>query len=105
MARIIILGAAGSLGRQVLRQSLAAGHDVTVVVRASSREGGCRPGPTVAARSISQRQHALINGATSPAGNIGVRAGGHERDASAAEQTVCGLGGGNLRPPRRRPPK
>ena len=31
MARIIILGAAGSLGRHVLRQSLAAGHDVTVV--------------------------------------------------------------------------
>jgi uncharacterized protein YbjT (DUF2867 family) len=30
MSRVIILGATGSLGRHVLRQSVAAGHEVTV---------------------------------------------------------------------------
>jgi len=33
MARLIILGATGSLGRHVLRQALAGGHRVTVLVR------------------------------------------------------------------------
>lgn len=35
--RLIILGATGSLGRHVLRQSLAAGHEVTVFVRTPSK--------------------------------------------------------------------
>ncbi len=34
---LLILGATGSLGRHVLRQALAAGHDVTVFVRTASR--------------------------------------------------------------------
>ena len=33
MSRLFILGATGSLGRHVLRQALAAGHAVTVLVR------------------------------------------------------------------------
>ena len=33
MSRLLILGATGSLGRHVLRQAVAAGHDVTVFVR------------------------------------------------------------------------
>jgi putative NADH-flavin reductase len=37
MARVIILGAAGTLGRHVLRQALAAGHDVTAFVRTPSK--------------------------------------------------------------------
>jgi uncharacterized protein len=37
MSRVIILGAAGTLGRYVLRQALTAGHDVTVFVRTSSK--------------------------------------------------------------------
>ena len=37
MARVIILGATGALGRHVLRQALAAGHDVTVFVRTPSK--------------------------------------------------------------------
>jgi hypothetical protein len=37
MARLLILGATGSLGRQVLQQSLAAGHEVTAFVRTPSR--------------------------------------------------------------------
>ena len=37
MLRILILGATGSLGRHVLRQALAAGHEVTVFVRTPSR--------------------------------------------------------------------
>ncbi len=37
MARLIIFGATGSLGSHVLRQALAAGHQVTVVVRTPSR--------------------------------------------------------------------
>jgi putative NADH-flavin reductase len=37
MARLIIFGATGSLGRHVLRQALAAGHQVTVLVRAPAR--------------------------------------------------------------------
>jgi putative NADH-flavin reductase len=37
MARLIILGATGSLGRHVLRQALAAGHQVTAFVRTPSR--------------------------------------------------------------------
>ena len=37
MSRVLILGATGSLGRQVLRQALAAGHDVTVFVRTPSK--------------------------------------------------------------------
>ena len=35
--RLIVLGATGSLGRQVLRQALGAGHDVSVLVRDPSR--------------------------------------------------------------------
>jgi uncharacterized protein len=35
--RVIILGATGTLGRHVLRQALAAGHDVTVFVRTPSK--------------------------------------------------------------------
>jgi putative NADH-flavin reductase len=37
MSRLAILGATGSLGRQALRQALAAGHAVTAVVRAAAR--------------------------------------------------------------------
>ena len=37
MSRLIILGATGSLGRHVLSQALAAGHDVTVFVRTPSK--------------------------------------------------------------------
>ena len=37
MSRLIILGATGSLGRHVLRQALAAGHQVTVFVRTPSK--------------------------------------------------------------------
>ena len=36
MSRMLILGATGSLGRHVLSQALAAGHDVTVFVRTPS---------------------------------------------------------------------
>ena len=35
--RLIILGATGSLGRHVLRQALAAGHEVSVLVRDAAR--------------------------------------------------------------------
>jgi putative NADH-flavin reductase len=37
VSRLIILGATGSLGRHVLRQALAAGHQVTVFVRTPSK--------------------------------------------------------------------
>ena len=37
MSRLLILGATGSLGRHVLRQALAAGHEVTVFVRTPSK--------------------------------------------------------------------
>ena len=37
MSRLIILGATGSLGSHVLRQALAAGHEVTVFVRTPSK--------------------------------------------------------------------
>jgi uncharacterized protein len=37
MSRILILGATGSLGRHVLRQAVAADHDVTVFVRTPSK--------------------------------------------------------------------
>ena len=37
MPRLILFGATGSLGKHVLHQALAAGHEVTVVVRTPSR--------------------------------------------------------------------
>jgi putative NADH-flavin reductase len=37
MSRVLILGATGSLGRHVLPQALAAGHEVSVLVRDPSR--------------------------------------------------------------------
>jgi uncharacterized protein len=37
MSRLLILGATGSLGRHVLRQAVAAGHEVTVLVRTPSK--------------------------------------------------------------------
>ena len=37
MSRLIILGATGALGRHVLHQAVAAGHDVTVFVRTPSK--------------------------------------------------------------------
>jgi uncharacterized protein YbjT (DUF2867 family) len=40
MARVILFGATGRLGRQVLRQALAAGHAVKVLVRDPSRLDG-----------------------------------------------------------------
>ena len=56
MARILIRGATGSLGRHVLHQALAAGHEVSVFVRTPSRLPSdvhgrdwrlLRPGPMV----------------------------------------------------------
>jgi putative NADH-flavin reductase len=40
MSRVLILGATGSLGRHVLRQALAAGHEVSVLVRDPSKLPG-----------------------------------------------------------------
>lgn len=37
MSRLVILGATGSLGRQVVQQAIAAQHDVAVIVRTPSR--------------------------------------------------------------------
>jgi putative NADH-flavin reductase len=37
MSRLIVSGATGSLGRHVIRQALAAGHEVTVFVRTPSK--------------------------------------------------------------------
>jgi putative NADH-flavin reductase len=37
MSRLLILGATGAVGRHVLRQALAAGHEVTVLVRTPSK--------------------------------------------------------------------
>jgi putative NADH-flavin reductase len=77
MARIVILGAGGSLGRHVLRQSLAAGHDVTVFLRTPSSLPPEAQGRvvvhtgdlTVAAPvDLLEGQHALINCAGHVAG-------------------------------------
>ena len=56
MSRLLILGATGSLGRHVLRQAVAAGHDVTVFVRTPSKlppdvRSGCRCTPAISART------------------------------------------------------
>jgi NAD(P)-dependent dehydrogenase (short-subunit alcohol dehydrogenase family) len=37
MSRLIVAGATGSLGRHVVRQAIAAGHEVTVFVRTPSK--------------------------------------------------------------------
>ncbi|MEZ4514844.1 MAG: NAD(P)H-binding protein [Chloroflexota bacterium] len=37
MAKVVILGAAGSLGKHVAEQALIAGHDVTVIVRNAAK--------------------------------------------------------------------
>ena len=37
ISRLIVVGATGSLGSQVLRQALAAGHQVTALVRTPSK--------------------------------------------------------------------
>jgi len=37
MSRVMVLGATGSLGREVVRQALAAGHEVSVFVRTPSK--------------------------------------------------------------------
>ena len=37
MSRLVILGATGSLGRHVVRQALAAGHELTVLVRTPAK--------------------------------------------------------------------
>ena len=70
MARVIILGATGALGRHVLRQAVAAGYDVTVFVRTPSKLlPDVRDQVSVHAGDLSthvpldviRRQHALIN--------------------------------------------
>ena len=58
MARVIILGATGALGRHVLRQAVAAGHDVTVFVRTPSKLLARRPRTSVGAYGRSQRARA-----------------------------------------------
>jgi len=48
MSRVVIFGATGSLGRHVLRQAVAANHDVSVVVRTPSKlPADIRPRVTV----------------------------------------------------------
>jgi uncharacterized protein YbjT (DUF2867 family) len=37
MSRLVVAGATGSLGRHVVRQAIAAGHEVTVFVRTPSK--------------------------------------------------------------------
>ena len=37
MSRIVVLGATGSLGKHVIRQAVAAGHEVSALVRTPSK--------------------------------------------------------------------
>lgn len=56
MARVLILGATGKLGRQVVRQAVAAGHDVSVVVRDPSRlPAGVRHNVAIDIRDVSEQ--------------------------------------------------
>lgn len=59
MARVIILGATGKLGLHVLRQALAAGHDVAVLVRDPSR----LPGDTRSAVAVHTGDLDVLTGA------------------------------------------
>jgi len=73
MPRLIILGATGSLGSHVLRQAIAAGHEVTVLVRTPSklppeaharvsvRQGDLNTLPTAELAQIVSGHEALIN--------------------------------------------
>lgn len=57
MKRLLILGATGSLGRHVLQQALAAGHQVSVVVRNPSR----LPADTRSCVTVHQLDLATVN--------------------------------------------
>jgi putative NADH-flavin reductase len=105
MSRVLILGATGSLGRHVLRQSVAAGHAVTVFVRTPSKlPSSVRDGVTVHAGDLGggvpvdlvRGQDALIN----CAGHVGDgktfvalidRLVGSVDLLAAGEQPVCWL--------------
>jgi hypothetical protein len=61
MARVILFGATGKLGLHVLRQALAAGHEVTVVVRDPARlPGDARSAVAVHAGDINALESAQL---------------------------------------------
>jgi putative NADH-flavin reductase len=87
MPRLIIFGATGSLGKHVLHQALAAGHEVTVVVRTPSKL------PVEAGAQVSLRTGDL--GVLAPA-EIARFISGHDALVNCAGHVADGQGFANL---------
>lgn len=81
MSKVVILGATGSLGRHVVRQAIAANHDVSVVVRTPSRlAADVRPKVTI---------HQCDLNATS-ASDLAAMLSGHDAAINTAGQVAEG---------------
>jgi uncharacterized protein len=87
MPRLIIFGATGSLGKHVLHQALAAGHQVTVVVRTPSKL------PVEAGAQVSLRTGDL--GVLAPA-EMARFISGHDALVNCAGHVADGQGFANL---------
>jgi uncharacterized protein YbjT (DUF2867 family) len=91
MSTVLVTGAAGSLGRLVVRELNAAGHDVRALIHRSTLEAPgveARPGDLVSGEGLAaavEGVDAVIHGATSPIRPTSVDVQGTERLLRALE--------------------
>lgn len=104
MARVIVLGATGSLGRHVVSGALAAGHHVTVAVRSPAKlTAGVAPLVAIHAVDLAATTAAEVAGMVSGHDAL-INCAGHVRDSDRFAALVDRIVSGVERLPPPRPP-
>ena len=95
--KLTVLGASGGTGREVVRQAVAAGHEVTAVVRKGARSLTAAPGAVSADGSARGAKGRGGRGGEARAGHGGEARGGEDRGGGAGGVREAGYGGGRGR--------
>lgn len=72
-SRVVVFGASGGVGRHVVEQALARGHEVRAVVRSPGKLSPSDPKPTIVTAELSEREaiDAAVRGAESVISALG----------------------------------